>query len=338
MRHAVFVAPGRVEWRDAPDPRLQGPGEALVRPLVVGRCDLDVAYLRGLLALPPGAPIGHEIIGEIVELGEAAGPFTIGQRVFVPAQISCGTCGPCRRGQTGRCAGVPFAASYGMGREGGFGGGLADMVRVPYAAAMLTPLPAGVDPASLIGAADMAADSWRAVGPHLRRHPGARVLVIGGMPPVIGLYAAGIATALGASIVDYVDADPRRGTVAASYGARVIADPAAEVEGPYDVIVVANPLRAALERAFALVAPGGVITSVAPAIDGQPALDTAALYHRGVTWKIGRPNCRHDHDGTLDAWANCGFCPDRLPTTRVAWDDAPEAWASDALYVAAVRP
>src|SRR5580658_10348024 len=70
VRHAVFVEPGRVEWREAPDLKLQGPRQALVRPLVVGRCDLDVAYVRGLMPMPAGAPIGHEIIGEVVALGE----------------------------------------------------------------------------------------------------------------------------------------------------------------------------------------------------------------------------------------------------------------------------
>lgn len=156
---------------------------------------------------------------EVVEVGEA-GTFAPGDRVFVPAQISCGACGPCRSGSTGRCASVPFAASYGMGRAGDFGGGLADLVRVPFAAAMLSPVPAGADVASLIGAADMAADAWRGIGPHLKRRPGARVLVIGGMPAVIVLYAAGIAKALGAGAVDYLDGDPARDALAAVYGAR----------------------------------------------------------------------------------------------------------------------
>jgi len=337
MRHAVFVEPGRVEWRDAPDPVLQGPREALVRPLVVGRCDLDVAYVRGILPMPSGAPIGHEIIGEVVDAGDDAGGFVPGDRVFVPAQISCGSCGPCRSDSTGRCASVPFAASFGMGRQGDFGGGLADLVRVPFAAAMLTPVPAGADPAALIGAADMAADAWRGIGPQLRRRPDARVLVIGGMPPVIGLYAAGLAKALGASCVDYWDDDPVRTAVAIGFGARPITDLDDGLSQPYDIVFLANPYRAKLEQAFAVTAPGGVLTSAAPTIDGAPDLDTAALYHRGITWIIGRPDCRSAHDGTMRAWSTCGFCPDHVPTQQVPWEDAPQAWTSTTLYVAAVR-
>ena len=336
MRHAVFIEPGKVEWREAPDPVLEGPTEALVRPIVVGRCDLDVAFVRGLMPMAGGSPIGHEIIGEVVALGDLVTSFSVGQRVFVPAQISCGACVNCRRGLTGRCESVPFAASYGMGREGGFGGGLADLVRVPFAAAMLTAAPGGVDPVSLIGLADMAPDAWRAVAPHLSRHPEARVLVLGGMPPVIGLYAAALAVSLGASVVDYVDTDPRRIAVAREYGANVLEAPASDA--PYDLIVVANPARVALEQAFRLAAPGATISSVTPCVDGAPELDTRSLYHRGVTWTVGRPDCRHAHDGALAAWANCGFCADLIPTRTVAWEDAPEAWASDVLHVAAVRP
>lgn len=334
MRHAVFVEPGKFEWREAIAPTVQGATDALVRPVVVGRCDLDVAFARGLLPMPSGAPIGHEIIGEVVDIGDDCGPLRLGQLVFVPAQISCGACVNCRRGLTGRCSSVPFAASYGMGRDGGFGGGLADLVRVPFASAMLTPVPAGVDPVSLVGMADMATDAWRAVAPHLASHPEARVLVLGGMPPVIGLYAVGLAVALGAPLIDYVDGNPERAAVARAYGATVVERPSAQ---PYDLIVVAHPTRAALELAFRSAAPGATVTSVTPTVDGDPQLDTQSLYHRGVTWRIGRPDCRHAHDGTLGAWANCGFCADKVPTRQVAWEDAPEAWTSESLYVAAVR-
>lgn len=334
MQHAVFVEPGRFEWRDAPDSVVQGPLEAVVRPVIVGRCDLDVAYARGLMPIASGEPIGHEIIAEVVDIGDGVREIRPGQMVFVPAQISCGQCGPCRRGLTGRCEAVPFAASYGMGREGAFGGGLADLVRVPFADAMLTPIPDGADPFNLIGLADIGTDAWRAVAPALRNHPGARVLVLGGMPAVIGIYSAGMARVLGATDVVYVDADPGRRQVAERFGVRTSAfcPPAA-----YDIVVVADPSVRALETAFDCAAPGGVITSVAPTIDGAPALDTRALYHRGVTWTIGRPDCRHGRDGALAVWAKCGFCADHVRPTRVDWATAPEAWSTDALYVVADR-
>jgi len=335
MKQAVFVNPGRVEWRDGVVVELQGAGEAIVRPLVVGRCDLDVAFVRGVMPMPPGSPIGHEIIAEVLEAGEGA-RVKAGDRVFVAAQISCGECALCRRGATGRCQRVPFGASYGMGREGGFGGGLSDRLRVPFADAMLTPTPPHAELRSLVGLADMATDAWRGVGPHIAAIPDARVLVIGGMPAVIGLFAAIMAKSCGAAVVDYVDDDENRRDVASKQGVRCIEIGQAAPAG-YDIVFVANPTRMALEAAFAAAAPAARVTSAAPCIDGSPVLDTPALYHRGVSWDIGRPDCRGLHSGAMEAWSCCGFDPAIVPATVVSWDDAAEAWSSDDLYVVAAR-
>ncbi len=220
MRQLTFVRPGLCEWREAPEPRLEGPLEALVRPLVIGRCDLDVAYLTGLAPLAAGTPIGHEMIGEVVEIGDGVRRFKPGDRVVAPAQISCGLCGACRRGSTGRCESVPFAASYGMGRAGDYGCLAADIARIPFADAMLVPLWPGAEPTKLIGAADVGNDSWRTVARPLAERPGARVLVMGGPAASIGIYAAGMAAALGAGEVVYVDSDEHRRSAAEAYGVR----------------------------------------------------------------------------------------------------------------------
>lgn len=334
MRQAVFVEPGRLEFREAPDPVLTSAASALVRPLVVGRCDLDVLYLSGRVPLAAGEPIGHEIIGEIVDLGEAAAQqFQVGQRVIVPAQISCGTCRRCRLGLTGRCEAVPFGASYGMGRAGGFGGGLAELVLAPFATGMLVPLPTGVDPVPLIGLADMATDAWRAVGPPLQDRPEADVLVLAGLTPVIGLYSAGLAVVLGARNVDYVDACPERRKVAEAYGARAFETCEALPSGEYEIIVDMSAQPELLSAAIRLCAPEGVITSVATS-RRSPQLPLAEMYFKGVTYKTGRPNCRHGHDGALHAWAAKGFKPDLVGPKLFDFNDAPEAWVDPALYVA----
>lgn len=335
MTHLVLAGRGKLEWRESAPVELQAAGEAIVRPLVVGRCDLDVAFVNGLMPMPAGSPIGHEIIAEVLEVGSDA-KLLPGDRVFVSAQISCGKCALCVRGATGRCQNVPFGASYGMGREGDYGGGLSDRLRVPYANAMLTRVPIGVDPIGLIGLADMATDAWRGTGLHIARIPEARVLVIGGMPAVIGLFAALMAKACGAAVVHYVDDQPARREIVAREGIHCLR--LGEVQPAfYDIVFLSHPSKATLEAAFAAAAPAGHITSAAPCLDGSPKLDTASLYHRGVTWSIGRPDCRGLHDGTMHAWSCCGFDPGTVPATKVSWEDASDAWASDALYVVASR-
>jgi alcohol dehydrogenase len=87
---------------------------------------------------------------------------------------------------------------YGFGATGGdWGGMLGDLVRVPFADAMLMRVPDGVAPESIASASDNLPDAWRTVAPHLAANPGAEVLVLGGGARSIGL-AAGLAVALGA--------------------------------------------------------------------------------------------------------------------------------------------
>ncbi len=333
MRHVVFIAPGKLEWRETVDARLQSPDEAIVRPVVIGRCDLDRLYLAGHMPLAEGEPIGHEIIGEIVDLGERASrTFRIGQRVIVAAQISCGECASCKRGSTGRCTSVPFGASYGMGRAGNFGGALAERIRVPYATAMLVPLPDMLEPATAIGIADMATDAWRAVGPALADRPSGRVLVTAGPCPVISLYAAGLAVCQKAGIVDYVDPDLSRQAIARAYGANAFGS-IAETSGAYDVIVDGASDASVLVEAVNRCSPDAIVTSIAPPFTA-PALPMLAMYHKGITWRVGRPDCRAGHDDAIDACLHRGFRPELVGPKLFRFDDAIEAWLDPALYVA----
>jgi len=153
MQQLTMVGGDGLEWHDVAAPRLEGPGEALVRPLAVARCDIDINYATGLLPTPRSFAIGHECIGEIRELGGGVAGFHVGQRVIAPFQISCGRCRRCQRGHTGSCEGVPFLSAYGMPiSEREWGGALSDVIRVPFAAAMLGGA-IRVAPASWLGAA-----------------------------------------------------------------------------------------------------------------------------------------------------------------------------------------
>lgn len=337
MRQLTFVQPGKVEWREAPDARITAAVEAVVRPLVLGRCDLDVGFLAGKAPMAPGSPIGHEMIGEVIEVGDAVRGVRPGQLVIVPSQISCGTCRNCRRGFTGRCLSVPFGAGYGMGRDGDFGCAAADLVRVPFADAMLVPLPAGADPVAMIGAADMALDAWRAVAPQLVERPGARVLVMGGLASVIGIYAAGIAVALGAGQVDYCDHDPARLAEAARYGANPLRRPC-DLSGPYEIVVDADGEAETLVQAIRATEPEGLFTSVTIHMRPLTGLPLIEMYHKGIHFRTGRANVRTNMEPVLALCAHGHFHPDRIETRLYAFDEAPEAWMDAAVRTAAARP
>ena len=92
MRQLTFVETGVVEWRDVPEPALEGPGEALMRPLAVATCDLDAAMLAGQTPFPGPLAVGHEFVAEVVEAGDEVEGWSPGDRAVVPFQISCGAC------------------------------------------------------------------------------------------------------------------------------------------------------------------------------------------------------------------------------------------------------
>jgi threonine dehydrogenase-like Zn-dependent dehydrogenase len=148
MRQLTFVEPGRLEWRDVPGPGVTADTDALVRPIAVGRCDLDLYIAtgtgtRGRVFLGPFA-IGHEAVGVVMDAGKSAG-VVAGDTVVVSFQLSCGRCGNRRRGFTNACSAYPPRAAYGLKPSSGteFGGAIAELMHVPFADHMLVKVPSG---------------------------------------------------------------------------------------------------------------------------------------------------------------------------------------------------
>src|SRR5207302_1160221 len=118
-------------------------------------CDLDHPMIVGETPFPTPIALGHECVAEVLAAGPAVESVAPGDVVVVPFQISCGECDRCRRGLTGSCEPMPDVSMYGFGSFGGsWGGMLTDVVRVPYADAMLIRVPDGVEPVALASASD----------------------------------------------------------------------------------------------------------------------------------------------------------------------------------------
>jgi len=334
MRQLVFAAPRQLAWRETQRPHLRTGLDAIVRPLVVGRCDLDTGFARGLAPIGPGEPLGHECIGEVVEIGSQVTTVCGGMCVIVSAQISCGNCRACRLGNTGRCESVPFGASFGMGRAGNFGGAIADFIRVPFADAMLVPLPDALNPVDVIGAADMALDAWRAVGQSLQQRPGADVLIVGGLATVIGLYAAGIARAMGAARTVFYSKEARQREAAAAFGVHVV-DQLLPEHGRFDIIVDACGDATELPAMFRTAAPEAIVTSVV-FYERDFVLPQRELYFKGVTYRTGRPNVRPAIEPVL-ALCHSSFKPQLVAQTVFPFEAAAEAWLADDLRVVISR-
>jgi len=327
MQQLTFTAPQTLLWEDVPEPKLDGDGAAIVRPLAVATCDLDSAILTGKTPFQPPIALGHECIGEVVDVGDAVTSIEPGERVVVPFQISCGDCGACRERRTGNCETGPPMQMYGFGAGGGdWGGALSDLLRIPYADHMLVPLPEGVDPEAAASVADNVVDAWRTVGPQLEARPGAEVLVIGGAGPgSIGMYAAGIASALGAARVDYVDSDHDCNARAKRLGAELLEDAdLGEKLGSYPITVDASSNPAGLRSALRSTARDGSCTSTGIYFEDTP-LPLFEMYSRGCTFITGRCHARPAIPPVLDLIVAGKLEPEIVTEAVVPWDDAPDA-------------
>jgi threonine dehydrogenase-like Zn-dependent dehydrogenase len=188
-----------------------------------------------------------------------------------------------------------------------WGGFLSDLVAVPYARHMLVALPEGVEPARVASASDNIADAWRTVAPALEREPGASVLVLGGAGAgSIGVYAAGIARALGSEWVLYVDPDESRRAAAEAIGAQTMAEAPRRL-GPFPITVDACGDPAMLALALRSTAPDGVCTSAAIYFGEQPELPLLEL----------------------DLTASGRLRPERVTSAVVPWEQASEALVED---------
>lgn len=125
-----------------------------MRPVAATTRDVDRAIILGRAPVPPPYAIGHECVGEIIAIGAGVSHVQPGDLVVVPWHICCGRCDRCHQRLTAHCRTVPYMAMFGAPIGGEWGGLFSDLVRVPYADAMLVPRPPGLDPVAMASASD----------------------------------------------------------------------------------------------------------------------------------------------------------------------------------------
>lgn len=328
MQQLTLVKRNRIEWRDAPEVRIDGPGQALVKPLAVARCDLDLPIIQGHTLFRPPFPLGHEFVGEITATSEDLTGFAPGQKVAVAFQVACGSCPLCTAGRSKSCANMTGAHDYGMGSGGkNFGGALSDLVKVPYAEHMLLPLPAGIDLVSVASLSDNIVEAWKLAGHQLETHPGTPVLILGGFAASIGLYTAGLATAMGSEVL-YLDEDDDRCRMAESLGARAerLAKLPKSWERKFPLVVDASGSQEGYRFCIRSTAVEGTVTSASIFWTNDFPLPYMDLYVNGATLKIGRVDSREQMPKVLDWIARGAFRAGEVVSRVVDWQDALEAW------------
>lgn len=224
----VYTGPGTVEVQKIDDPKLQAPDgrkmehAVILKVISTNICGSDQHMVRGRTTAKPGLVLGHEITGEVIETGSDVEMLKVGDVVSVPFNVACGRCRCCREGDTGVCLTVnPERAggAYGYVDMGGWIGGQARYVTVPYADFNLLKFPDRDQAMSKIRDLTMLSDILP-TGFHGALQAGVGVgsiVYVAGAGPV-GLAAAASARILGAAVVMIGDFNKERLDHAAKVG------------------------------------------------------------------------------------------------------------------------
>jgi glutathione-independent formaldehyde dehydrogenase len=252
-RAVIYQGPGRVAIQEIPYPTYEmkdGPGVnkanigrrtphgAILRTVASNICGSDQHMVRGRTTAPEGLVLGHEITGEVIDVGPDVEYIKVGDVCSVPFNIACGRCRNCKEGKTGVCLNVnpdrPGSA-YGYVDMGGWIGGQAEYVLVPYADWNLLKFPDRDQAMAKILDLAMLTDIFP-TGYHgcvsAGVTTGSTVYIAGAGP--VGLAAATSAWLLGAAVVIVGDLNEERLAQARSFGCETVnvaqGDPAEQVQ------------------------------------------------------------------------------------------------------------
>ena len=298
MRAAFCPAPRTIELRDVERPS-PAANEVVVRVRCCGICGSDLHWFHGGFPPPLVCP-GHEIAGEVADVGAGVTSVRSGDRVAVEPLVTCGRCFACRTGDYQLCQQFQLLGTM-------LDGGLAEYVRVPAYAVF--PLPAEVD-FELGALAEPAAVCVHAARlGHIRL--GDRVLVLGA--GTIGLLSVLAARVAGATDVAVIARHPHQALLARRLGATRVFSAAAEGHAQTQTFVTEHPVDAVIEtvggaaptldEAIQAVRPGGTVV-VLGVFTSQPPCNALGLVAKEIrligSLTYGRSGPRADFDVALD--------------------------------------
>ncbi|HEX2257913.1 MAG TPA: zinc-dependent alcohol dehydrogenase [Afifellaceae bacterium] len=234
MKALCWHGKGDIRYETVPDPRIEEPRDAIVKVTSCAICGSDLHLYDGfMLGMKSGDIVGHEFMGEVVEVGPGNKKLKVGDRVVVPFTICCGECDQCRRANYSLCErsnrNADFAAKmfghttaglFGYSHiTGGYPGGQAEYVRVPYADFAPVKVPEGLTDEQVLFLGDILPTGWQAVV-QCDVQPTDTVAIWGCGP--VGQFAIRSAILLGARQVVAIDNVPERLSMAAAGGAVAI--------------------------------------------------------------------------------------------------------------------
>lgn len=328
MRALCYHAARDIRCDTVPDPRPLAPGDAVVRVTACGICGSDLHIYQGHgFTTETGYCVGHEAVGEVVEIGRGVTRLRVGQKVMLSAAVGCGACAACLSGRISACQNNAMQC-YGIGPA--LQGCQAEAVRVPMADFNAAPIPDGVSEDQALLLTDNMATAWfGVVGAGIV--PGADVAVVGLGP--IGLMAVEAAFLHGAARVFAIDLVPERLAVAAVLGAIPLA--AAEAQpaiaeatkgAMIGHVIEAAGTDASLRGALRVTGRNATISAVGVTQTRDFAFPMAAAFAKGLTFRIGTCSVQDTWPALIPLVREGKLRPERFITHRMALDQGAEAY------------
>ncbi len=235
MRALTWQGRHKVQVDTVPDPEIVNPRDAIIKITSTAICGSDLHLYDGYIpTMRPGDILGHENMGEVVEVG-AKSTLKKGQRVVVPFTIACGSCFFCAKTQFSACDnanpattsdmsdtlyGHPMGAAFGFSHlTGGYAGGQAEYLRIPYSDVGPIVIPDGMADDEVLFLSDILPTGWMAAE-NADIEEGDTVAIWGAGP--VGLFALQSAFVLGAHRVIVIDHYPHRLELAKQKGAEIL--------------------------------------------------------------------------------------------------------------------
>jgi threonine dehydrogenase-like Zn-dependent dehydrogenase len=354
------------------DPGIVNPRDAIIKVTATAICGSDLHLYDGYIpTMQSGDILGHEFMGEVVETGSAS-TLKKGQKVVVPFTIACGSCYHCGKHQYSGCEngnpadnqdiarelyGHPMSALFGYSHmTGGYAGGQAEYVRVPFSDTGPIVIPDGVDDEKVLFLSDILPTGWMAAE-NAQIEPGDTVAVWGCGP--VGLFAVQSAFLMGAERVIAIDHFPHRLELARKFGAETINF---EQTATYDALMqmtggigpdavidsvgleahgmfvdnVVDQIKAstflgtdrihAIRQAILACRKGGRVSM--PAVYGGfvDKFPLGAVMQKGLTLKTGQTHVQHYLPGLLDAIMEGKIDTTFLISHRMPLEQAPEGY------------
>ena len=328
MKALRYYGARDVRYEAMDDPTPQSERDAIIKVEACSICGSDLHIYHGHgFSEDTGFCVGHEAVGEVVEVGRGVHRLKVGDKVMLPAAVGCGACRSCLSGNVANCE---FGAGACYGLSARLQGSQAEAVRVPAADMNAVPVPEGVTMEQALMMTDALATAWFGAR-NADINPGSSVAVIGLGP--IGLMAVDSAFVMGAHVVYAIDPIRERRAMAEASGA-IALHPDEALErikqdthgNKVDCVVEVVGSDATVDFALRLVRRRGTVSVIGVQQSRRFAFPLERAFAAGLTFRIGTCSVPEELPALFPLVQSGRLRPEKYVSHRMALSEGAEAY------------